>query len=149
MADLYLPIEIQFNVLGDYVVDHFYVSDQRLDTSFDVEFIPVPGPFEEFIDVDLFVEDIPGMFSFAVDPDRFIVSDFNSDGKLLDCDYEYKWPETRYPVYEGSYEIEPRKVEQKLDTYKRSMEAELTVLPIRCVREKNSAGGYTVTIGRE
>lgn len=55
----------------------------------------------------------------------------------------------KYPEYEGSYLVTPRKVEQNLLTRQKSMERDLTVEAINYLEVTNPEGGKTVTIGFE
>lgn len=52
-----------------------------------------------------------------------------------------------YPMYEGPYEVTPLFDEQILETRKKSMADDVTVLAIPIYEVSNPQGGTTVTIG--
>lgn len=51
--------------------------------------------------------------------------------------------------YSGPYEVDPRKVEQILDTAHKSMARDVTVNAIAYIEVGNLSGGTTATIGYE
>lgn len=55
----------------------------------------------------------------------------------------------RFPYYKGEYEVEPRKVEQTLDTKNKSMKEDVIVHPIFYAETSNISGGLTAVIGME
>lgn len=55
----------------------------------------------------------------------------------------------RLPYYPGEYEVEPRKVEQTLETKNRSMKEDVIVHPIFYAETSNISGGLTAVIGME
>ena len=52
-----------------------------------------------------------------------------------------------YPVYEGPYEVTPIFEDQRLETKRKSMSDDITVLAIPIYEVSNPQGGVTVTIG--
>ena len=56
---------------------------------------------------------------------------------------------TRFPFYEGPYLVDPRKVEQTLNTKSKSMSDNVTVKPIYYAETSNLGGGLTAVIGME
>ena len=57
--------------------------------------------------------------------------------------------EGRLPWYLGDYEVDPRKVEQTLETKNRSMREDVIVHPIFYAETSNPSGGLTAVIGME
>lgn len=57
--------------------------------------------------------------------------------------------EGRLPYYLGEYEVDPRKVEQILETANKSMERDVIVHPIFYAETSNISGGLTAVIGLE
>ena len=55
----------------------------------------------------------------------------------------------RFPYYAGAYEVDPRKVEQVLETKNKSMRDDVTVNPIFYAETSNLGGGLTAVIGME
>ena len=55
----------------------------------------------------------------------------------------------RFPYYTGAYEVDPRKVEQVLETRNKSMSGDVTINPIFYSEVSNPAGGETCYIGME
>lgn len=55
----------------------------------------------------------------------------------------------KLPIYEGDYEVIPRKVEQVLLTKNKSMLDDVTVFSIPYAEVSNIGGGLTATIGIE
>ena len=55
----------------------------------------------------------------------------------------------RLPLYEGAYSVEPRKVQQTLETKDKSMARNVTVEAIHFSEVENPSGGMTVNIGFE
>ena len=55
----------------------------------------------------------------------------------------------RLPTYTGEYVVEPRKVEQVLETKNKSMRDDVTVNPIFYAETSNLGGGLTAVIGME
>ena len=55
--------------------------------------------------------------------------------------------EGRLPWYLGEYEVDPRKVEQTLETRNKSMRSDVVVHPIFYAETTNPSGGYTAYIG--
>ena len=55
----------------------------------------------------------------------------------------------RLPNYTGAYEVDPRKVEQVLETKNKSMRDDVTVNPIFYAETSNLGGGLTAIIGLE
>ena len=55
----------------------------------------------------------------------------------------------RLPYYTGIYEVDPRKVEQVLETKNKSMKEDVIVHPIFYSETSNEGGGYTAVIGLE
>ena len=57
--------------------------------------------------------------------------------------------EGRLPYYLGPYEVDPRKVEQTLETANRSMNGNVVIHPIFYAETSNLGGGLTAIIGLE
>ena len=57
--------------------------------------------------------------------------------------------EGRLPWYLGEYVVDPRKVEQTLETKNKSMRDDVTVNPIFYAETSNPSGGLTAVIGLE
>ena len=55
----------------------------------------------------------------------------------------------RLPWYDGAYVVDPRKVEQTLDTKHKSMRNDVVINPIFYQETSNPSGGYTAVIGME
>ena len=55
----------------------------------------------------------------------------------------------RLPYYTGEYEVDPRKVEQTLETKNKSMKEDVIVHPIFYAETSNVSGGLTAVIGME
>ena len=55
----------------------------------------------------------------------------------------------RLPDYIGAYEVDPRKVEQVLETKNKSMREDVIVHPIFYAETGNVGGGFTAVIGLE
>lgn len=55
----------------------------------------------------------------------------------------------RLPYYTGAYVVDPRKVEQTLETKNKSMRDDVTVNPIFYAETTNLSGGLTAVIGLE
>lgn len=55
----------------------------------------------------------------------------------------------RLPYYTGAYIVDPRKVEQVLETKNKSMRDDVTVNPIFYAETTNISGGLTAVIGLE
>lgn len=55
----------------------------------------------------------------------------------------------RLPYYTGEYVVDPRKVEQVLETKNKSMRDDVTVNPIFYAETTNLSGGLTAVIGLE
>ena len=55
----------------------------------------------------------------------------------------------RLPNYTGAYVVDPRKVEQVLETKNKSMRDDVTVNPIFYAETSNLGGGLTAVIGME
>lgn len=55
----------------------------------------------------------------------------------------------RFPYYEGPYEVDPRKVEQTLETENKSMRDDVVIHPIFYAETSNVGGGLTAVIGLE
>ena len=55
----------------------------------------------------------------------------------------------RYPWYDGAYVVDPRKVEQVLETEHKSMRGDVTINPIFYAETSNPSGGLTAVIGLE
>ena len=55
----------------------------------------------------------------------------------------------RFPWYEGAYVVDPRKVEQVLNTEHKSMRGDVTINPIFYAETGNIGGGFTAVIGLE
>lgn len=69
-----------------------------------------------------------------------------------DCRLELTFDVTaggRLPYYEGSYEVDPRKVAQTLDTQNKSMRENVVIKEIYYAETSNLGGGYTAIIGME
>lgn len=54
-----------------------------------------------------------------------------------------------YPFYNGEYVVDPRKVEQTLETKNKSMRDDVTINPIFYAETSNLSGGLTAVIGLE
>lgn len=54
-----------------------------------------------------------------------------------------------FPYYQGAYEVDPRKVEQVLETKNKSMKEDVIVHPIFYAETSNLGGGLTAVIGLE
>ena len=57
--------------------------------------------------------------------------------------------EGRLPWYLGDYEVDPRKVEQTLETANKSMREDVVIHPIFYAETSNLSGGLTAIIGLE
>ena len=55
----------------------------------------------------------------------------------------------RFPYYMGDYVVDPRKVEQTLETKNKSMSGDVTINPIFYSETSNVGGGLTAVIGLE
>lgn len=55
----------------------------------------------------------------------------------------------RLPYYDGAIVVDPRKVEQTLETKNKSMKDDVTINPIYYSETTNEGGGYTAYIGME
>jgi hypothetical protein len=55
----------------------------------------------------------------------------------------------RLPYYTGEYVVDPRKVEQILETRNKSMREDVTINPIFYAETSNTSGGLTAVIGLE
>lgn len=55
----------------------------------------------------------------------------------------------RFPYYKGEYVVDPRKVEQILETKNKSMSDDVTINPIFYAETSNLSGGMTAVIGLE
>ena len=55
----------------------------------------------------------------------------------------------KLPYFNGPYEIDPRKVEQTLETTEKSMREDVVINPIYYAETSNLGGGYTAIIGME
>lgn len=55
----------------------------------------------------------------------------------------------RLPYYTGEYVVDPRKVEQTLETRNKSMREDVTINPIFYAETSNISGGLTAVIGLE
>ena len=55
----------------------------------------------------------------------------------------------RFPYYSGPYVVDPRKVEQTLETTNKSMSGDVTINPIFYSETSNVGGGLTAVIGLE
>lgn len=53
------------------------------------------------------------------------------------------------PYYSGDYEVDPRKVDQVLETKNKSMRDDVVVNSINYLEVSNPQGGMTATIGFE
>lgn len=100
---------------------------------------------EEFIEISLSEE-------ISLDLDLFISSQdidiFMDDGSnVLDVEM-LGGGEGRFPYYAGNYEVDPRKVEQILETRNRSMSGDVIVHPIFYSEVPNTYGD-TCYIGME
>ena len=154
MSQKYL--DVQLNILWEGLsensplVELFECENLVLDTRFETSFMPFPLDEEcQPVDVGLSVDDILDKIFFVVNPTRKLLVDYEIDPKCLDVDFEFKWPETRLPYYDGSYIVDPTYHEQKLPTTEKSMAADVIVNPISITYIENSAGGYTAVIGKE
>ena len=57
--------------------------------------------------------------------------------------------EGRLPYHTGAYEVDPRKVEQTLETENKSMSGNVVIHPIFYAETSNLGGGLTAIIGLE
>ena len=57
--------------------------------------------------------------------------------------------EGQLPWYLGDYEVDPRKVEQTLETKNKSMRGDVVIHPIFYQETSNLSGGLTAVIGME
>ena len=55
----------------------------------------------------------------------------------------------RFPYYTGTYVVDPRKVDQTLETKNKSMRDDVTINPIFYAETGNIGGGNTAYIGME
>ena len=55
----------------------------------------------------------------------------------------------KLPYYNGPYEVDPRKVEQTLETEEKSMREDVVIKAIYYAETTNVGGGYTAVIGME
>ena len=154
MSQKYL--DVQLNILWEglsensSLVELFECENLVLDTGFETSFISFPSDEEcQSVDVGLSVEDISERIDFVVNPTRKLLLDYEIDTKCLDVEFEFKWPETRFPYYDGSYIVDSTYHEQILPTMEKSMAEDVIVNPISITYIENSAGGYTAVIGKE
>ena len=76
--------------------------------------------------------------------------DITFDGGTQELEIEMMGgSEGRLPYYMGAYEVDPRKVEQTLETANKSMERDVVVHPIFYAETSNVSGGLTAYIGLE
>ena len=109
--------------------------------------------------IDIFFEDNENFLDLTLSEEYFLDLDFNistqgidifMDDDLFALDIEMRGgDEVRLPTYEGAYEVDPRKVEQVLETKDKSMEQDVIVHPIFYVETSNLGGGLTAIIGLE
>ena len=84
----------------------------------------------------------------SIQTDNYIDIAIASNQTALDFTIEGS-SESRLPYYEGSYEVDPRKIQQILETANKSMENDVVINPIFYSEVENPAGGNTVYIGME
>lgn len=84
----------------------------------------------------------------SIQTDRYLDIGLQSNERTLDFTVEGS-SEARLPYYEGTYVVDPRKVEQILETANKSMAEDVTVNPIYYSETSNEGGGYTAYIGLE
>ena len=101
------------------------------------------------LDVQFDVECAMPLAELHVTTDPILLFDFSSDGKFIDADCEFQWPEDRFPEYAGTYVIDPRKVQQELPTKETSLYEDIQVNGIYYSKVSNPEGGVTILIGRE
>ena len=95
------------------------------------------------IDVEMTTDN---SFNMSIDNDEFNIA-------LSQNDFDIDFAEAvivqgeRLPNYEGSYDITPMVLGQKLNTQNKSMVNDITVNAIPYVEVTNVGGGYTATIG--
>lgn len=68
---------------------------------------------------------------------------------IIEFDIEVGTTGGMLPMYEGPYEVTPRKVEQHLATAHKSMAQDVKIFAIPYAETTNPEGGTTVTIGLE
>ena len=130
-------------------VDFYEVKSGLVDVSLTTIDVPYPiNPDLPVLDVDFYVDDLAEKIDFDVARSGLLTLDYVLDNKCLDVDFEFKWPETRYPYYDGSYIVDPKFEEQVLNTQYKSMAKDVVVNPIHCEYIENEFGGYTVKIGK-
>lgn len=84
----------------------------------------------------------------SIQTEKYIDINIDTDSKELDFTLEGS-PDPRLPYYDGAYEVDPRKVEQILETANKSMAENVKVNPIFYAETSNESGGYTAIIGLE
>ncbi len=84
----------------------------------------------------------------SIQTENYIDVDVKSGAKVLDFSIEGN-KDARLPYYDGEYDVEPRKVEQTLETANKSMSEDVVINPIYYAETTNVGGGYTAIIGKE
>lgn len=74
--------------------------------------------------------------------------EFNEDTSTLDVAFDVS-AGGRLPNYTGAYVVDPRKVEQTLETKNKSMTENVTINEIFYQETSNLSGGLTAVIGME
>ena len=84
----------------------------------------------------------------SIQTERYINIGVESNIKALDLTIDSSGG-GYLPYYEGEYIVEPRKVQQELETAQKSMRENVVVLPIYYSEVSNPMGGNTAFIGKE
>lgn len=74
--------------------------------------------------------------------------ELNTNEVMLDITFDAS-AGGRLPYYDGATVIDPRKVEQELETKNKSMHDNIVINPIYYAETSNLGGGYTAVIGME
>ena len=131
------------------LVDNFVVESRFLDVLLDTSYVPYPTDEEcQPLQAEFSVDDLTDKISFEMARSGQLLLDFSLDTCLLDTIFEFKWPETRLPYYDGSYVVDPSNKEKVLFTKDKSMAGNVIVNPISYEYVENEAGGYTFKIGK-
>lgn len=84
----------------------------------------------------------------TIQTENYIDINVESNAKALDFSVEGN-KDGRLPYYEGLTTIDPRKIEQTLETANKSMSENVVINPIYYAETSNESGGYTAVIGME
>lgn len=109
--------------------------------------------------IDIFFDDNESFLDLTLSEEYFLDLDFNisaqgidifMDNDTLSLDIQMLGgAEFRLPDYAGPYEVDPRKIEQVLETADKSMLEDVIIHPIFYAETTNLSGGLTAIIGLE